>query len=324
MVDSMSTAATARGSVLSSRAKKVNEVPFDKVFVIYGKSGTGKTSLAATFPKTYDAPLYILDILENGITSISLEDRENVVIVPIEAFEEIDEVLTDFERGFTIDEAGKKVPIKASTIVIDSATQLEHLMKQYLMKADKKDKMNLNLWGQVKTSHDMLWNMAKYISNKLDVYMVIICHEKDDKDEENPNFNKVVPSLAKSGSESLTAKASFVWYTTIETETKVGAEGKVERVENFVTYIGPASYLVTKCRKPKEISIPQKVKNLTFPRFYKNVMQKIEATIAAGVTKASKIPVYEKASADDELSEITTLSSVDTISDRPTEIKDGE
>lgn len=306
MSGSIPTPAPARGSVLSSRAKKVNEVPFDKVFVIYGKSGTGKTSLAATFPKTYDAPLYILDILESGTTSISLEDRENIIVVPIEAFEELDEVLTDFERGFTIDESSKKIPIKASTIVIDSATQLEHLMKQYLMKADKKDKMNLNLWGQVKTSHDMLWNMAKYISNKLDVYMVIICHEKDDKDEENPGFNKVVPSLAKSGSESLTAKASFIWYTTIETDTKIGEEGKVERTENFVTYIGPASYLVTKCRKPKEISIPQKVKNLTFPRFYKNVMRKIEATIAAGVTKT---PMYEKESTD-ELSETADTTMI--------------
>lgn len=277
------TASTRKGSVLGTRAKRVNELPFDKVFVIYGKSGTGKTTLASTFPKSSEKPLYILDILENGVGSIGIDDRENVIVVPIENFEEIDEVLSEFERGFTFDEKGNKIPVTPGTIVIDSATQLEYLMKKYLMSAEKKDKMNLNLWGQVKNTHDMLWNVAKYLSRKLDCYFVTITHEKDDKDEENPAFNKVVPSLAKGGTESLTAKASFIWYTTIETDTKI-IDGKAAKEDRFVTYIGPASYLVTKCRKPKEVQIPQKVKDLTFDRFYRNVIQKIESAITSKTT----------------------------------------
>ena len=274
-----------KGSVLGTRAKRVNELPFDKVFVIYGKSGTGKTTLASTFPKSKERPLYILDVLENGTGSIGLDDRENVIVVPIETFEEVDQVLTDFENGYTFDEDGKKLPVHPGTIVLDSGTQLEYLMKKHLMGAEKKDKMNLNLWGQVKNTHDMLWNAAKYLSRKLDCYFVTITHEKDDKDEDNPAFNKVVPSLAKGGTESLTAKASFIWYTTIETDTKI-VEGKAEKEDRFVTYIGPASYLVTKCRKPKEISIPQKVRDLTFDRFYRNVIQKIDAAVKSVDEKA--------------------------------------
>ena len=277
-----------KGSVLGTRAKRVNELPFDKVFVIYGKSGTGKTTLASTFPKSKERPLYILDVLENGTGSIGLDDRENVIVVPIENFEEVDQVLSDFENGYTFDEDGNKVPVHPGTIVLDSGTQLEYLMKKYLMGAEKKDKMNLNLWGQVKNTHDMLWNAAKYLSRKLDCYFVTITHEKDDKDEDNPAFNKVVPSLAKGGTESLTAKASFIWYTTIETDTKI-VDGKAEKEDRFVTYIGPASYLVTKCRKPKEVSIPQKVRDLTFDRFYRNVIQKIDAAVK---TVAEK-PVLE-------------------------------
>lgn len=273
-----------KGSVLGTRAKRVNELPFDKVFVIYGKSGTGKTTLASTFPKSKERPLYILDVLENGTGSIGLDDRENVIVVPIESFEEVDQVLTDFENGYTFDEDGNKIPVHPGTIVLDSATQLEYLMKKFLMSAEKKDKMNLNLWGQVKNTHDMLWNAAKYLSRKLDCYFVTITHEKDDKDEDNPAFNKVVPSLAKGGTESLTAKASFIWYTTIETDTKI-VDGKAEKEDRFVTYIGPASYLVTKCRKPKEVSIPQKVRDLTFDRFYRNVIQKIDAAVKTVGTK---------------------------------------
>lgn len=284
--------APRKGSVLGTRAKRVNELPFDKVFVIYGKSGTGKTTLASTFPKTKERPLYILDVLENGTGSIGLDDRENVIVVPIESFEEVDQVLTDFENGYTFDEDGNKVEIHPGTIVLDSATQLEYLMKKYLMSAEKKDRMNLNLWGQVKNTHDMLWNASKYLSRKLDCYFVTITHEKDDKDEENPAFNKVVPSLAKGGTESLTAKASFIWYTTIETDTKI-VDGKAEKEDRFVTYIGPASYLVTKCRKPKEVSIPQKVRDLTFDRFYRNVIQKIDAAVKTVIAKPEDLTTVD-------------------------------
>ena len=42
------------------QVKKINEIPVPKTFLFYGKSGTGKTTLAGTFPK----PLF-LDINEN-------------------------------------------------------------------------------------------------------------------------------------------------------------------------------------------------------------------------------------------------------------------
>ncbi len=63
------------------------------------------------------------------------------------------------------------------------------------------------------------------------------------------------------------------------TDLFITEEGKAEKEERFVTYIGPASYLVTKCRKPKEVQIPQKVRDLTFDRFYRNVIQKIDAAV---------------------------------------------
>ena len=41
--------------------KKVSDIKIPKTFLFYGKSGTGKTTLAGTFPK----PL-ILDVNENN------------------------------------------------------------------------------------------------------------------------------------------------------------------------------------------------------------------------------------------------------------------
>ena len=136
-------------SILANRAKSVNNVPVDGIYVIYGNNGTGKTVLASTFPKTPQKPMLYLDFLEGGTGSISVSERNDIQVVEITEFQELDEVLTDVEKGSTIDsETGQTIPVQYSTIVFDSATQLEFLLKQYLMKAENKDKMNINLWGK--------------------------------------------------------------------------------------------------------------------------------------------------------------------------------
>ena len=263
-------------SVLSTRAKSVQEMPVDGIFTIYGDSGSGKTVLASTFPKTKEKPMLYIDILEGGTGSIPVQNRDNILVVEVTKFEEIDEILTDVDNGYTIDENGQKVPVAYSTIVFDSATQLEYLMKDYLMRTNGKEQMNLNLWGQAKTGHDQIWNACKYLQKKTGANIVIICHPKEVQDEKDPNFNKVIPSLMSSASYGLCAKASFVWFTKIEKETKVDPNTNEVREEKvFMTIIDSHPYLLTKCRKPPEVTIPERVKNLTYDKFKKNVIDKL-------------------------------------------------
>lgn len=264
-------------SILSTRAKTVQEMPLDGVFVIYGDSGSGKTELASSFPKTKEKPLLLLDILEGGTGSISEANQENVIVVNIDNFKDLDEILTDVERGYTIDEQGNQIPAVYSTIVIDSATQLEFLLKKFVMDSNGKDSMNLNLWGQAKNGHDQLWNMCKYLHKKTGANIVVICLPKEIQDEKDPSFNKVIPNLMSSAAYGLCAKASFVWYTKVEKETKVDAQTQeVKEETKFMTYIDAHPYLLTKCRKPKELQIPGKIQNLTYAKFKKNVIDKIK------------------------------------------------
>lgn len=264
-------------SILSTRAKTVQEMPLDGVFVIYGDSGSGKTELASSFPKTKEKPLLLLDILEGGTGSISEANQENVIVVNIDSFKDLDEILSDVERGYTIDEQGNQIPAVYSTIVIDSATQLEFLLKKFVMDSNGKDSMNLNLWGQAKNGHDQLWNMCKYLHKKTGANIVVICLPKEIQDEKDPSFNKVIPNLMSSAAYGLCAKASFVWYTKVEKETKVDAQTQeVKEETKFMTYIDAHPYLLTKCRKPKELQIPGKIQNLTYAKFKKNVIDKIK------------------------------------------------
>lgn len=263
-------------SILSEKSKTIAETSIDGVFVIYGGPGTGKTVLASTFPKTKEKPMLILDILEGGTGSISMNQAENIQVVDINSFLELNSVLTDVENGYTMDEAGNKVDVSFSTIVFDSATQLEFLMKKYLMESNQKDTMNLNLWGQAKTTHEQIWNLAKYLHKKTGSLIVIITHQKEVQDEENTSFNKVIPSLMNSAAYALCAKASFVWYTKVETEKVIDAKtNEVKDEIRYFTYLDAHPYLLTKTRKPQEMTVPGKVQNLTFDKFKKNVLDKM-------------------------------------------------
>ena len=262
------------GNVLQERKKRASEAPIDEVYIIYGKSGTGKTVVASTFPKTKEAPMLYLDILEGGIGSVDNKDKELIDWVPIESFEEVDEVLEDVINGYSLVD-GKKIPVKYSTIVIDSLTQLEYLIKKYLKTNSGKTSMTLQLWGQAKDSQEDVYNLLKYLHMKTGARVVAIAHEKELSDDNNPEFNTIIPSLMTSSSVSLCAKASFVWYTKIEKEDKVDENNNVVTKTSFVTYISAHPYLVTKCRKPKDFKVPEKVVDMTYEKFKKNVLDKL-------------------------------------------------
>ena len=249
----------------------------DEIFVIYGDEGTGKTVLASTFPKTKDKHMLYLDILEGGAGSIPASEREFIDVLPIESFEDIDSVFQDIIKGVTIDDAGNEVKVAYSTIVIDSATQLEYLMKQSLMKNANRDKMTLALWGDASNIHDSIWNACKAIYKKTGATIVIICHQKEEKNEDNPQFAKLIPSLMTKAAHALCAKASYVWYCKTEKEQIIdSATQEVKELIKFVTIIDTDSYLLTKCRKPPEKKIVHEVTNLTYPSFKKNIIDKLK------------------------------------------------
>lgn len=253
------------------RASTVNDMPTDEVYVIYGIQGSGKTVLASSFPK----PLLYLDIMEGDTGSIPEGYRDGITVLPIYSFDEVDEVLKDIERGYSMVD-GEKVDRKYATIVFNTATQLEFLLKKGLMEEADKDRMSLNLYGNASTDQDFLWNMAKRLHQQTGSKIVIVTHQKEFQDENHPEFNKLIPSLMVKSAYGVAAKASFVWFTKFEYKSKVDDEGKVQQVPTFYTYIDSHPYLLTKTRKPPQMKIPQRVKDLTYPKFKKNVLDKLK------------------------------------------------
>jgi adenylate kinase family enzyme len=260
-----------------SKARISSEIPTDNVYVIYGAPGSGKTTVASTFPKTKEAPMLYIDVLEGGTGVIMPADRELIQVVQITDYTQLSEVMTDLTRGFTVTETGEKVMLKYSTICIDSITQLEYILKEWLKKANAKDTMTLNLWGQLKENNEYIFNLLKLLHMRTGAHIVALAHEKEMRDDNNPDFNKLIPSLMQSSAVSLCGKASFVWYCKIEEETDIDPKTSkaVTRLQ-YMTYIDAHPYLVSKCRKPATFQCPQKVENLTYNKFQKNVLDKIK------------------------------------------------
>lgn len=262
-------------SVLLNKRMQGATLPKDMVFVIYGDPGSGKTTLASTFPKSKDKKMLVIDILEGGTSVIASKDLDNTDVISISNFKELEEIFTDLYNGYSLDDDGKKVELNYQTIVIDTVTNLEFIMKEYLKEINNKSDMTLQLWGKTKDSSENMYNLLKKLYQETGCIVVAIAHAKKIDDEENPGFNKVIPSLMASASVMLAAKASYVWYTKVETEHISNNDGTVKKKSVFNTYIDAHPYLVTKCRKPKSFTIVSKVKDLDYPKFKKNVLDKI-------------------------------------------------
>lgn len=263
-------------SVLLTKRMIGTAVPTDQIFVIYGAPGSGKTTLASTFPKTKEAPMLYIDILEGGTKVISKSDLEFTDVVNVTSYEEMASILEDVFNGYAVDTDGKKVPIKYSTIVIDTITNLEYLMKESLKQDSGKTDMTLQLWGKAKDNSDAMFNFLKKLHQKTGAVVVGIAHEKKTENQDNPGFDKIIPSLMTSASTSLCAKASYVWYTKVEEVNESDKDGNVETKIVFNTYIDAYPFLVTKCRKPKDFVLPKvAVTGLTYSTFKKNVLDKL-------------------------------------------------
>jgi hypothetical protein len=142
--------------------------PVDRpvLVTICGDSGTGKTSLACTFPK----PIVIR--AEDGLQSIPAETRPD-------AFP----VLTDAQSLWDQLTALIHEPHDYRTVIIDSVTALERMFVAEVMKQDPKAKsINQALGGYgagvnaVATMHQRVRKAAGLLNEKRGMHVVFVAH----------------------------------------------------------------------------------------------------------------------------------------------------
>lgn len=234
--------------------KKVSDVRRHRSYVIYGVSGTGKTTLSGDFPK----PLLLLDFNDKGTDSIS--DVKDIDVAEITSW-------ADLEEWYYYLLKSKEY----KTVVFDTVTQMQSLCVQHVLsKKGKKDTARAGDWGTMTQREwgDVAALMKQWIIQFRDLDMEVVflaqarvfnmSEDADDMDE--MLIPEVGPRLSPSVKDALNAAVDVIGSTFIRKRVivKKDANGKKKEIEKteYCLRIGPSPVYTTKIRKPKKVEAP--------------------------------------------------------------------
>jgi len=221
---------------------------------LYGKAGTGKTTLASTFP----GPTLFLDCAERGTDSIRDTDAD---VIRAETYEDLEDAYWFL----------KKSKHRYKTVVVDTMSQAQDLAIRQLKEVEPGalgnwGTMRQQDWGTVSTQ---LKTFILTMRN-LPMNVIFIAHDRTfgggDEDEEDGTAiaPTVGPRLMPSVSTVLEGAVSIIGNTYIrERIVSKRVKGqkkpkKVKRIE-YCLRIGPNATYSTKIRKPKKIVLPDQL-----------------------------------------------------------------
>lgn len=237
----------------------IADVQAARTFVLYGRSGTGKTTLAGTFPK----PILLLDVMDEGTDSI--RDLEGIDVKQIDSCEEFEFTYWYLEKG--------KHPYK--TIVIDTVSQLQSVtVQEHAARHKNKGGTRAGDWGTL-TRRDWgdisAW-LKEWLVNYRDlardgINIVFIAQDRtfnidDDESEAGGEMTpEVGPALSPSIVKTLNAAVSVIGNTFIRVrkiekeDRKTGRKKKLNKIEHCMR-VGPNPVYITKVRKPRSVVAP--------------------------------------------------------------------
>lgn len=250
----------AASETRSPEFREISQLSEHRSFVLYGRSGTGKTTLASTFPQ----PALIVDIKDVGTDSIS--DVAEMKALDAKSWDDIELVYWYLKAN----------PGKFKTVILDTVSQLQQLAIEKVLKRKKKalkgtknagdwGTMAMRDWGEVASL------MKTWIINFRDLPMTVVFIAQErafnvgEEDSEVMLDPEVGPALTPSVAKHLNAAVHVIGNTFIRTKTvTVEKPGKKAREEERIQYclrIGPNPMYITKVRKPKSVKPPSVIIN---------------------------------------------------------------
>lgn len=221
----------------------ISQEPHNKLTILMGKPGSGKTTVSGTFPKPM---LYVaIDTDGGGEVLKSYSDDEIKVLhitsdVPgTKDAKHVQAKLMDLVKELS----ATNHPYK--TIVIDAYSSVEEGVVNYLEKVKQK-KLNLEERGMIAGMMLNLRNALVDLSRG-DVEIVAVCHIKDKESTDNTTGEKsimIIPKMSYNNGNLLLERASAVVYCARKT---IINEDNSRRVA-FLSYIGAHPNMDTKLR----------------------------------------------------------------------------
>ena len=246
-------------SSLEDRFIDLLELDTPTIITLYGRPGTGKTTIACTGPK----PLLLIDVKDKGTDSGKREDLEpgDITVFELENFDEIYEVY-DYIQDH---------PDRFKSVAIDHMTALQDFCYQKVMEEEEKSKMSQGMYGTAGSYLKEVINLYKGLTD-LGITPIFNCQdrmESGDGEGEDQLLPEVGPSLMPSVARTLCAASRVIGHT-YQFENVEKLDGaKVRRNIEFRLRLGPNPYYITKVTRPVGTPCPMFLVNAT----YKDIME---------------------------------------------------
>ena len=232
-------------SPIARRISAVKALPKILSGLFYGRSGTGKTTLAASFPK----PCLFLDIREKGTDSIS--NFEGIDVIQVQEWQDLEDIYWYL-----------KETKKYKSVVLDQVSSMQDLAMEHAMAEDDKTVMSQRLWG-VTGGLMKTWLVNYRDLTDEGINVAFIAHDRATKGEGSEDDDTLDPSigprLMPSVAGMLNGAVKIIGNTFVR-EVFLEGEDKAREIE-YCLRLAPHPYYTTKMRNPLGTSIPEFIVN---------------------------------------------------------------
>lgn len=233
---------------LLDSAIDIQELGQRSLWVIYGKSNSGKTYVASTFPK----PLLYLQIGDDGSNTIANVD--GISAIPVQTINDLKSIAKELLK----DKKYKTVVVDTFSLIVNEWTEQNVI--------NKGKRMTQQAWGDLKTeTEEVIKAMHKVAKRHI---VVLTCHESMDSIEgmEDEIAPDVRPSVSKGARTYLEGMANYGIHTTKITR-EVTKGNTTKEIVKYAADIGPNPYYWTKLQIDPSIKVPARVINPTYDKF---------------------------------------------------------
>lgn len=230
-------------------AVDISELGQRQLWVLWGKSGTGKTEVGSTFPK----PMLYIQVGDDGSNTIA--NKEGIRALRVDSLEELKSIGKELIKDK-----------KYKSVFVDTFSMITNVWID-ANAVQKKKKMTQQMWGDLKVETEELIKIFHKVA--LNHIVVLSCHESNDSIEgmEDEILPDIRPSVTKGGRTYLEGMANYGIHTTKLKKTVTNKKtGEEKEVVKYAAHLGANPYYWTKLQIDSSIKVPEIVFNPTYDK----------------------------------------------------------